>query len=121
MATLNVGDLTAGMKTSAPVSVQGRMLVGEDVEISDKLISMFKTWGVARVDVQDDGAAAAADPLSSLSDEDSLRIKETISLRFSRIASIQNNALMSEIARIALKFESGRAGAVASEQETKKG
>ena len=108
MADINVSELVPGMKTQAPVEVQGRMLVGAGAEITDKMIAMFKTWGVARVSVEGGGAAQSggAGAADGLGPEDRQRVEAAVAARFSRLA--EPDAVMLEIRRIAVKMETAR-------------
>lgn len=54
MAIINLDDLRAGMCVADAVKAQGRIIVGANVELSDKIIHLFKAWGVTEVSIKDD-------------------------------------------------------------------
>ena len=53
MTTLNIKDLKPGMILASPVyNLQGVMILGKGIEITNKHLSMLKSWGTLEADVE---------------------------------------------------------------------
>lgn len=104
MPTVNLNDLREGMVTDKPVTVQNRVIVREGVTLTEKMLHLFKAWGVVTVDIAQAGAFQEGfDPAAALSEHEKKKIEETIDKRF--LLSNTNQEIMAEVKRIATKIE----------------
>lgn len=101
MAKINLSDIKEGMVTSEPVRIQNRVILGEGISITEKHIHLFKTWGVAFIDVVTD-ASSDSEVESTLSKEEKDLLLREIEERFSLIK--KDTPLMTEIKRITEKL-----------------
>lgn len=81
MGMVPLDNLAVGMVLAADVRDRtGRMLLGAGAPLTDKHLTIFRTWGVAEADIEgvDDGDAAPAlpaevDPAALAAAEEALR------------------------------------------------
>jgi len=101
MPVLNLSDVQLGMITAAPVHGQGRMLLGEGCEINEKMLRIFKTWGVTEVDVDGGEVTTINKEELGFSPKDLQRIKDELDFLFQK--TDPSNEIMSEIRRLCHK------------------
>lgn len=101
MAKINLSDIQVGMVTSEPVRIQNRVILGEGISITDKHLHLFKTWGIAFVDVEADHSSDSA-VVSTLTEEEKNELIADIEDRFSLLKN--PSPLMAEIKRITEKL-----------------
>lgn len=101
MAKVNLSDIKEGMITAEPVRIQNKVILGEGITITEKHIHLFKTWGVAFVEIDDDNYEEE-EAVSSLTPEEKAAILEDITKRFSLVK--EPSPVMQEIKRITEKL-----------------
>ena len=102
MAKINLSDIQTGMVLAAPVyNKNGGLLLQKGVQLTEKHVKIFKTWGVTEADIEGyDKEKVEQDAYAFLSEEE---IQEIESALLKRFPDITSNAVMSEIFRIAKK------------------
>lgn len=101
MAIINLDDLLPGMCVAEPVKVQGRVIVGVNVELTEKTIHLFKAWGVTEVNVKDDSIAEKEEKEKSIPANILVDIERNIKIEF-KFFDIKDE-ISTEIIRIACK------------------
>ena len=82
MAKIKVKDLEAGMVLTADVCDQnGRFLLGEGVELTDKHIKVLNAWGVISVEISGE-QMPESDSLNEVSPEVVKSIEDDVKSRF---------------------------------------
>lgn len=103
MPILNLSDLKEGMITAEAVKAQGRVVLGENSEITAKMLHLFKAWGVTEANIQLSSISQDSDEEVDLTDEEKQQIEKKVAGYF-KFANLQNE-IMGEIKRIMAKRE----------------
>ncbi len=101
MTIRNINDVQVGMITADKVMSQGRVILGPGVEITEKTLRVFKSWGVSEVDIEGEGASDVVATQSALTDEDKKKIEDEMTILFAKVD--MKNEVMEEIYRIGFK------------------
>ncbi|GFK93408.1 hypothetical protein NNJEOMEG_01240 [Fundidesulfovibrio magnetotacticus] len=82
---MRVSDLRPGLVLSQPVrDVNGRLLMGSGMRLSDRAISVLKSWGVAAVAVQGERQPSLADAGDNIPEELAARAQDLAAGRLAR-------------------------------------
>lgn len=101
MTTLNIKDLKPGMILASPVyNLQGVMILGKGIDITNKHLSMLKSWGTLEVDVENLERNEVDALFKGIDEETMMAIERELEMRF---ADVNESEVMSEIKRIAKK------------------
>lgn len=103
MPILNLNDLKVGMVIAKPVKVQGRVIIGAGATLTDKVLHLFKTWGVTEAEIADESIGGPGEEKINLSEEELKKINEAVDYRF-KTADVSEE-IMAEVRRIAVKKE----------------
>ena len=103
MSMINLSEVKLGMVTKSPIMSQGRMIIGEGATITQKMLRIFKTWGVTEIDVDGDFSESEQEAEVNIDTDMLKQIQEDLSLRFGEINP--KHEIMQEIYRIAKKKE----------------
>lgn len=101
MAIINLDDLLPGMCVAEAVKVQGRVIVGANVALTEKTIHLFKAWGVTEVNVKDDSIVEKEEPAKSIPPNVLADIERNIKTEFKFFDT--KDEISVEIIRIACK------------------
>lgn len=64
MGTVAIDNIESGMVLASDVHDRsGRMLLGAGAELTQKHLTIFRTWGVLEADIAGQGSDNAADPI----------------------------------------------------------
>ena len=84
MAVLSVDHAEPGMVLAAAVTDrQGRLLIPQGKELSERHVQALKMWGVAQIDVEGEGDAA--DAFAAVEPEVLQEAEATLEARFARV------------------------------------
>ena len=102
MAKINLSDIQAGMVLAAPIhNKNGSLLLQKGVELTEKHVKIFKTWGITEADIEGyDKDKVEQDAYDFLSEGEMQEIESALLKRFPDITS---NPTMAEIFRVAKK------------------
>jgi hypothetical protein len=103
MGVLNVDDLKAGMVLDQPVANKhGTLLLDKGMVLTEKHITIFKTWGITEADIQGvDREQLEAQEMDALPENVLDSIENDLAADFTDFGQ---NEVMKEIYRIAKKF-----------------
>ena len=102
MGTINVSELQPGMRLEEPVCTpDGRMLLKEGVQVTEKHISIFKSWGVTEATVEGVEAQGIVDFESiDAKSPEAIALDKELKDKFSHVLE---DEVMVEIMRVAQK------------------
>ncbi|MFH1624597.1 MAG: hypothetical protein ABID54_05500 [Pseudomonadota bacterium] len=102
MGIINISELEPGMRLEEPVCTpDGRMLLREGVQVTEKHISIFKSWGVTEAAVEGVEAPGVVD-FESVDDKnpEAMALSKALKDKFSHVLE---DEVMVEIMRVAQK------------------
>jgi hypothetical protein len=113
MAIISINKLAPGMVLkSAAKDITGRLLLEKGVEIYEKHITIFKTWGLTEVDVEGDVEGDNVEEVTIQVDEETL-YKATKELQdLFAFADLNNSPVTKEIFRLSLQHKIDRLSGV---------
>jgi len=106
MGLLNISQVKEGMKTTAPVVSDNRVVLAAGAVITGKVLRLLKNWGVLEIEVEGDVQDTFDLESLDLSREVIDGITKDLEFRFLGIAA--EDELMAEIKRVAFKHETIR-------------
>jgi hypothetical protein len=111
MPIIPINRLSPGMVLKSPVrDITGRLLLGAEVELQEKHINIFKTWGIAEVEVQGDGEEETGQGDGAQVDEAALaRARDEMNVIFS-FNDLGRSSVMREVFRLSVLNKAGALG-----------
>lgn len=103
MARLSLSDLKEGMVLEKPALANGRVILGEGMELTEKHLNIFKTWGVNEIYVVGDSSDLLQGD-RKIPEEDFAKIEAEVNKRFKRCGT-PDNEIIAQLQAIALKSE----------------
>lgn len=101
MGMVAVDNLEVGMVLASPVQDRnGRMLLGDGAELTQKHLVVLRTWGITEVDIAGIDQAEAVSPLPDEVDPDAVMAAEQSLLSLFKHAGTDHPALK-ELLRLA--------------------
>ncbi len=114
MAIIPTNKLTPGMVLKSAVNdMTGRLLLGEGVEICQKHITIFKSWGITEVDIEGDveGEAVEEDVVTQVDEETLYKAMEELQELFA-FTDLNNSPVTKELFRLSVQHKIDRLNGV---------
>ena len=106
MVVKNISTLKPGMVLENDIiTEEGSKLLPKGIQLTERHISIMKTWGITNISVCESSFSIDADSISNSSNENKDRIKDEVHALF---LSFEANALIREFNRIAARFEANK-------------
>lgn len=113
MAIIPTAKLAPGMVLKSAVNdITGLLLLGEGIEIRGKHITIFKTWGIAEVDIEGDFKGDSVEDAVVQVDEDTLCRAEKELRELFAFTDLHNSPVTKEIFRLSVQHKAGVPGGV---------
>ncbi|MDB9744062.1 hypothetical protein OAA91_00885 [Fibrobacterales bacterium] len=103
MARLSLSDLKEGMVLEKPALANGRVILGEGMELTKKHLNIFKTWGVNEIYVVGDSADLLQGD-KKIPEADFEKIEAHVKKRF-KLCCPSENEVITQLEAVALKSE----------------
>lgn len=104
MGMVAVDNLEVGMVLASPVQDRnGRMLLGEGAELTQKHLVVMRTWGITEVDIAGIDQAEAVSPLPDQVDPDAVAAAEQSLLPLFKHAGTDHPALKELLRLVAIR------------------
>ncbi|MBF0558067.1 MAG: hypothetical protein HQL08_04745 [Nitrospirae bacterium] len=114
MAIIPTNKLMPGMVLKSAVNdITGRLLLGKGVEIGQKHLTIFKTWGITEVDIEGDveDDAVKEDGVIQVDEETLCKAREEV-LELFAFTDMDNSTITKEIFHLSVQHKIDRLNGV---------